>query len=62
MNHLDALIRLRDEMKQWTTNNLLALKAIVDESLNNVEDLKSAQSTTRWIDKKCAAFGDSVTW
>lgn len=62
MNHLDALIRLRDEMKQWTTNNLLALKEIVDESLNNIEDLKPAQSTTRWTDKKCVVFGDSVTW
>ena len=62
MNHLEALTRLRDEMKQWTTNNLLALKEMIDENSNNVEDSEPVESTTRWTGKKCAAFGDSVTW
>ena len=62
MNHLDTLVRLRDELKLWTTNNLIALKAIIDENINTQNPTTSTQTTTKWTDKKCAAFGDSVTW
>lgn len=38
MNIINILIKLRNDIKEWTTNNILALRTIINEEIS---DLKS---------------------
>lgn len=40
MNILEAIIKLRDDLKLWTTNNLIVLNNRVKDNATSINELK----------------------
>lgn len=41
MNIIEALVRLRNDLKQWTTNNIIALRSEIAASESRIDDVVS---------------------
>lgn len=63
MNILNALTKLRDDLKEWSTNNMIALKSLVPtktSELTNDSNFITKAEARNYTDEKITALVDSA--